>query len=234
MNHTQQHKICTTVRQYVNSIVINSHKNNKTALNRLLESMKYQNLFKQYKVIVCIGGYYENSEYKFETNENITYVECNHNSIDFTGLITICEAFSDLNINFLYLHDTTEVGPRFFDILSKIQIQSESIRLISSRPSMNMGIYSSNCIQNNKDFLMKTKNTTEHLTMKFKSEGVYLEDAIFRNDPTNLALQGTYKESGPSDVYNSGVMRISEYYSCLDLYKYKANWCIKEIYELNL
>ncbi len=70
--------------------------------------------------------------------------------------------------------------------------------------------------------------------MNFKSEAVLLEDTIFKSDPTNLALEGIFKESGPSDVYNSGVMRISEYYSCLDLYNYKANWYLKEIYELNI
>jgi hypothetical protein len=52
------------------------------------------------------------------------------------------------------------------------------------------------------------------------------EDYIFYNDQNNIVLEnydGWY-HSEPTDYYNTGTMRIIEYYPNLDLYKIKANW----------
>ena len=66
-------------------IVINSHIKSEIALNHLLESMKIQTEFKLYDIIIVIGGYYDNyTQYNIEYDENITYIKCRHNSIDFT------------------------------------------------------------------------------------------------------------------------------------------------------
>ena len=61
--------------------------------------------------------------------------------------------------------------------------------------------------------------------MNFKSIN-YTEDYIFYNDNKNFTLDD-YDDriyTGPTNYYNTGTMRIVEYYPNLDLYKIKANW----------
>ena len=90
---------------------------------------------------------------------------------------------------------------------------------------MNIGIYSQQIINKFKDFLLSKKNTDENKCMEFKSIN-YTEDYIFNNDPNNYTLDNydDWNYVGPIDYYNSGVMRIVEYYPNIDLYKIKANW----------
>ena len=72
-------------------IVINSHINGTIALDHLLESMKLYKEFNEYEIIIIIGGYYKNNNYEIKKVDNLTYIYCNHNSIDFTGLIALLE-----------------------------------------------------------------------------------------------------------------------------------------------
>lgn len=90
---------------------------------------------------------------------------------------------------------------------------------------MNIGIYSQNIINKFKDFLLTKKNTCESKCMEFKLVN-YCEDYIFRNDTNNILLDNYdgWNYTGPTDYYNTGTMRIVEYYSNLDLYKIKANY----------
>jgi hypothetical protein len=97
--------------------------------------------------------------------------------------------------------------------------------------SMNMGVYSQRIINTFNDFLMSRKNMNETECMKFKIDGVNYEDFIFNNDSTNIVLDNyncldNWESSftGPTDYYNTGTMRIVEYYPNFDLYKIKANW----------
>jgi len=228
---TNTSKMITHKNDKITKIVINSHKNNKIALEKLLETIGQSNL----NIIVCIGGFYDYNDYKITEDNNITYIYCNHNSIDFTGLITLLELFPNSDDTYIYIHDTCSVGKEFNNIISNISIeQAESVKINQHR-SMNMGIYTSNIIRNNSNFLLKMKNNIEENTQLFKSMAVTHEDYIFNHDPTNICLYPNNREvSGPEDVYNTGVLRIIEYYSALDLYKYKANWFGKQIYELNI
>lgn len=207
-------------------IIINSHNKSNIALEHLLESMKECEEFNDYEIIVFIGGYYNNTEYKTIKKENITYVECNHNSIDFTGLITLSELYSDdINEHYLYLHDTCKVGKNFYKKLKAIDLSNVSSIRINRPHSMNIGIYSQKIINQVKDFLSTKKNTNEKECMKFKSVN-FNEDWIFNNDKNNFVLNNYFRNShtGPLDYYKTGTMRIVEYYENLDLYKIKANW----------
>jgi hypothetical protein len=208
-------------------IVINSHNKSKIALNHILESMKELADFYNYNYIIVIGGYYDNNGYNIKQIDNITYIECNHNSIDFTGLIALLELYND-NIDdyYLYLHDTCKVGKNFYKKIQSINLTNISSIKINKRNSMNMGIYSQQIINNFKDFLLTKKNTNENECMKFKSID-FNEDYIFNNDKSNVLLDKYYGRgfiSGPSDYYGTGTIRIVEYYPNLDLYKIKANW----------
>jgi len=206
-------------------IVINSHTKSNIALQHLLESLKENNI-NYCDVIVVIGGYYNLDNYEIIKDEDITYIHANHNSIDFTGLITLMELYND-NIDeyYVYLHDTCKIGNNFYNKIKSIDLNNVSSIKISKRNSMNIGIYSQRIINDFKDFLLSKKNTNENECMKYKSIN-FNEDYIFKNDKNNIVLDNynDYNYTGPTDYYNTGTMRRVEYYPNLDLYKIKANW----------
>lgn len=210
-------------------IVINSHTKSNIALQHLLDSLK-ENDINYCEVIVVIGGHYDLNNYEITKEENITYIRANHNSIDFTGLITLLELYSDTNEYYLYLHDTCKVGKNFYDKIKSIDLTNVSSLKINRRFSMNIGIYSQKIINKFNNFLLSKKNTNENECMKFKSIN-FNEDYIFKNDPNNKLLDDycgwKYTgpvSSGPTNYYNTGTIRMIEYYPSLDLYKMKANW----------
>lgn len=205
-------------------IVINSHNKSKIALEHLLASLR-ENEFDLFPCIVVIGGHYHLKDYQIIEDNNITYILANHNSIDFTGLITLLELYSDTDNYYLYLHDTCKVGKNFYKKLQSIDLRGVSSIKINKPFSMNIGIYSQNIINQFKDFLLSKKNTDENRCMEFKSIN-YNEDYIFNNDKNNIILDNYNGNqfTGPTDYYKTGTMRIVEYYPNLDLYKIKANW----------
>ena len=207
-------------------IVINSHTKSNIPLTHLLESMKLYDDFNEFEIIIVIGGYYKNYDYEILRDGNITYIHSYHNSIDFTGLITLLELYHE-NIDeyYLYLHDTCKIGENFYKKLKSIDLTNVSSIKINRRFSMNMGVYSQKIINHFRDFLLSKKNVNERDLMTFKTVD-YAEDYIFRNDDNNRVLDNydDWKYTGPVDYYNTGTMRIVEYYPNLDFYKMKANW----------
>ena len=205
-------------------IVINSHAKGNIALQHLLESLK-ENDINYCDVIVVIGGNYNLNNYEISKDENITYIHANHNSIDFTGLITLLELYNNTNEYYVYLHDTCKIGKNFYNKIKSIDLTNVSSIKINKNFSMNIGIYSQKIINEFNDFLLSKKNTNENECMKYKSINCN-EDYIFNNDPNNKLLDNYngWIYTGPSDYYNTGTMRIVEYYPNLDLYKIKANW----------
>lgn len=205
-------------------IVINSHINSNIALQHLLESLK-ENDINYCDVIVVIGGYYDLDNYEITKDENFTYIRANHNSIDFTGLITLLELYNNTNEYYVYLHDTCKIGKKFYDKIKSIDLTDVSSIKINKDFSMNIGIYSQRIINEFKDFLLSKKNTNQNECMRYKSIDAN-EDYIFNNDTNNKLLDNYngWSYTGPTDYYNTGTMRITEYYPNLDLYKIKANW----------
>ena len=207
-------------------IVINSHNKSNVALAHLLESIKIYEEHVEYEIIIVIGGYYNNTDYEIIKEKNITYIHANHNSIDFTGLITLMELYKDnTDEYYMYLHDTCKIGKDFFNKLKLINLTNISSIKINKRFSMNMGIYSQKIINYFNFFLLSKKNTDENKCMEFKTID-YNEDYIFKNDGNNIVLNNYdgWSYTGPTDYYNTGTMRIVEYYPNLDIYKIKANW----------
>lgn len=219
-------------------ILVNSHKNNTIALKCLLDSMKQSTGFEKYEIMVCIGGYYSDPWYTHTVDEeykNITYIHCNHNSVDFTALITVIE-YMNTSDYYLYIHDTCVVGVNFFNILDTLDLTNVSTLRVNDLLSMNIGVYSSRIIHTFRRFLLSQKNTNEALVQQFKlNAGVKKEDYIFNRDGNCKLLnnQGKTSVTGPVDYYKTGILRIVEYYAGLDMYKTKANWHRKRHYELN-
>jgi hypothetical protein len=207
-------------------IVINSHIHSNIALTHLLESLKLCNEYIYYDIIVAIGGYYNIKDYEINKIDNITYIKCNHNSIDYTGLIMLYEVYKDIfqNEHYVYLHDTCKVGKNFLAILNRMDITNVTSIKINKMFSMNIGIYSQKIINEFSDFLLIKKNIDNNKLMEYKL--LSHEDYIFNNDKNNILLDNYngYNATGPTDYYGTGTMRIVEYYPNLDLYKIKANW----------
>ena len=206
-------------------IVINSHSKSNIALQHLLESLK-ENDINYCEIIIVIGGCYDLNDYEITKDKNITYIRANHNSIDFTGLITLLELYyKDIDEYYLYLHDTCKIGKNFYKKLKSIDLTNVSSIKINKNFSMNIGIYSQKIINKFKNFLLNKKNTDESKCMQYKTVD-YNEDYIFNNDNNNKILNNynDWNYTGPTDYYNTGTMRIVEYYPNLDLYKIKANW----------
>ena len=102
-------------------IIINSYIKGHIALKHLLDSFEENKIIDFYDIIVVIGGYYNINDYEISKKGGITYIHCNHNSIDFTGLITLCELFfNDIHEHYLYLHDTCKIGKNFCHKLKAI------------------------------------------------------------------------------------------------------------------
>jgi hypothetical protein len=211
--------------------------------------------YNEYEIFIMMGGYYSNKDYeiirpfrkeavenndsaesaidtgvneKWCKNGNVTIIHCNHNSIDFTGLITLSELYFDnIDEHYLYIHDTSRVGENFFKKLKSIDLTNVSTMKINQAYSMNIGIYSQKIINECKPFLLQKKNTNESECMKFKTVDNN-EDYIFNYDKNNMVLDNFHYDdssyTGPMDYYNTGTMRIVQYYPNLDLYKIKANW----------
>jgi len=207
-------------------IVINSHINSGIALNHLLESLDDC----EYEIIIVIGGYFDLKNYNIYKYKNITYIQANHNSIDFTGLIVLVELYYEVNEYYVYLHDTCKVGKDFYNKIKAIDLTNVSSIKIKKSLSMNIGIYSQKIINQFTDFLLSKKNIDESKCMEYKYTGALCEDYIFKNDCNNITLDNYdgNQHTEPTDYYKTGVMRIVEYYPNLDIYKIKANWFMRD------
>jgi hypothetical protein len=164
---------------------------------------------------------------------NVNRYKCDNDSIDLTGLIAIIE----LNLTsdyWFYIHDTTSVGPKFYEAVHNFE-PGTIAKPLNSGPSMNMGLYSNQLLHDKKDIILSKKNTdlSKESVLNFKSHNVYLEDSLFNEYKGDSYCNG-FQYKPPFDVYGNGVMRIQEYYECVDLYKFKANWYVKDVYEVNL
>lgn len=215
------------------TIVINSYvKNTEVALKKLLNSFPH----KEINLIIFIGGNTA-ADYVIEQSESATTVYCPHNSIDFTGLISLIELEKKLKSfnHFFYLHDTCVAGK---DFISKLKsINKEPSKSYSLKfPSMNMGIYEYEFLIQNKEKILEFKNLShkEKDAQIFKQKCVKSEDFIFKlNEKNHIFLNSKRIVEEPCDYYKTGVLRRVEHYLGLDLYKIKANWSgSKTNYEL--
>jgi len=208
------------------ALVITSHARNATARQECLRSLPSPSPL---PIIVVIGGH--DAHDAFEEN-GVTVVHVTHNSIDFTGLIALLELPALRHDSYFYVHDTTRAGPGFIDrILSLPDYDTASFAL----PSMNIGLYSHAALERHRDTVLGFKNTCE-CDHEHKKLCVAQEDCVFRANRANHVFLTAFRagHGPPQDYYGTGVLRVAEYYACVDLWKLKANWELKETYELGV
>jgi hypothetical protein len=182
-----------------------------------------------------IGGYEENKLIENEDKINLFIV--NHNSIDFTGLISLIE----LNIKSDYwflLHDTTYVGPRFYNFVSTFNYNKCDVVKLNSGVSMNIGSYKQSYIDSIKEDILKFKNNDYSIEsiQNHKKLAVTTEDIFFRTNNQLIYNKTPRRVEGPINFYgkNEDSLRIIEHYDDIDLHKIKANWFNKVNYSLEL
>jgi hypothetical protein len=189
-------------------------------------------------IYVFVGGY---DEYISIPNDyDIKIYGVPHNSIDFTGLISLIELDLE-NEYWFYLHDTCYVGPEFYNKIKNFDypVEFNSVS-VTNGPSMNIGLYKLSIIENNKEKILNKKNKDYSLekTLEWKRLNVMWEDDIIGRGPLFYCNYGLVDR--PQDreefnnIYGTDTKRAIEYFTELDLYKVKANWNPKDQYEINL
>ena len=151
-----------------------------------------------------------------------------HNSFDYTGLITITENRMFNSDYWFLLHDTCKVGPSFLQCVRNFSGNPDKIAL-KHFPSMNIGLYSSKYLDRMRIKLIEVKNqdyTMEGLAF-WKQWGIDNEDyLLWRNGSEPEIYQGgdRWNVIDYENWYGTGQVRRTEYYHALDLYKNKGNW----------
>jgi len=177
-----------------------------------------------------IGGFTHNKQ--INTNPNI--YEVNHNSMDFTGLISVLDF--DLKADFWFLlHDTVYVGKSFYNKILSYDYNFDTISLTRNGKSMNMGAYKQSYLESIRNLLMGHKNQNYDLDSihDTKRKAVSTEDC-FIHIPKRNFYTANIRYEGPIDFYKNNVPRIIEHFDDIDLHKIKANWIAKPQYEINL
>lgn len=224
-------------------LVLNSHKNNGHALEHLLESLEKCPEYAHVDITVVIGGHATYSIRHVERHKTptifktITYVESPYNAIDYNGLLALIDLPELHRKAYFYLHDTTRAGPAFLKRLMKIPHNTSSASF--RWPSMNIGYYSHDLVEKHKEILQSFRNRdieSEKVAQELKAKCVEHEDCIFKlnDDHIFFSLDSPLVLGEPHDYYGTSTQRILEYYASMDLYKVKANWYGKPVYELRV
>jgi len=145
-----------------------------------------------------------------------------HNSIDFTGLVSVVDLKIESDRWFL-LHDTTYVGTDFY---CKVKEKKSSSKVIdmSQLFSKNMGSYSQEYLNEitptllerykNKD--LSIESTREFKAMNVKTENIFLKAEEFFNMEKPIITEHKI------DFYGTNTPRSIQYYPGVDLYKVQS------------
>lgn len=217
-------------------IVINSNfRFYEKSLPVLFSSIKE----KDHNIEVIIGG--SPWEYKKEVRDNINYHFVNYDNTVFTSLIFVKdhpEIVSDQPF-YLYIHDTTLLGPLFFEKLrasldlkqknyeskEDFEKNATNFRLTSDGLSMDMGLYRSDyfLIKQRADLLPEKNTDLSEESMKMNKKLAYENEDICVRQTESLQTEERIVTEIPSP-YGTDVKRIQEYFPGLDFYKFKGNW----------
>ena len=63
----------------------------KNTLSRC-ESLRILPEFKEYEIIIIVGGNYNHAAYEIDKVANVTYIRAQQNSMNFTGLIALLQS----------------------------------------------------------------------------------------------------------------------------------------------
>ena len=196
----------------------------KTSLPILLPSLIESGIHHD-DIHVFIGGY---DEYHKEINEGIHYHFVNHNSLDNTALIEICDKEIESEYWFI-IHDTCKVGDNFKTLLYNIPEDKPDKIALRNCPSMCIGTYSYKFLMSNKERIMSIKNTDYSIEgiKNVKLWAINNEDyLLWKTNPLPIVYNNIHNWEIKDYInwYGTDTIRRTEYYPSLDLYKNKSNW----------
>jgi hypothetical protein len=185
---------------------------------------------------VFSAGY---KEYQYQKTQMYHYHKLDHNSYEYSPLITIVERQLESEYWFL-IHDTCIVGPNFKNIVYSIPESRPEKMALTCRPSMSIGSYRYDYLMSDevRNKLLQIKNTdySKESMMKWKFWGVDAEDYILHKTepPAHFYSPELQQPHGLDFVvvdynnwYGTDVVRRTEYFRTLDLFKNKSNWTAK-------
>ena len=185
-------------------------------------------------IYVFVGGYDINQGYK-KISPDYNKFSAPHNSIDFTGLISILEMNIKSDYWFL-LHDTSYVGGNFFNEIKKYNYTNKDTVALTFDTSMNIGAYKWEYLLNKRDEILTYKNNDNTFAglQSYKRKLIENEDCFLKPKIHFYTNENRQRLGPPTDYYNNSTPRIIEYFPKIDYYKIKANWELRPTYEIKL
>ncbi len=196
-------------------------------------------------IILVVGGIEDEIETTYVNEDNINICFVKYNSFDLTSLIFISNNLNKFESNhYFLLHDTCLVGPNFKKLAENFK-EIDLVKTLRNGISLNIGMYSKKCIEENEDFLntLKFYPKTYNELQKTKEIFVVNEDVIFKKYPnfcyhnnyigtkSDLLTVNDLRYHFPSSVYEPYFKKLEEskisrqigYSNLLDFYKFQAN-----------
>jgi hypothetical protein len=200
----------------INFLVSSHISSHKKHAEKLIKSLLKCGV-KNDQILVVVGG----AEFEQTIRKNnITYAYVNHNSYDHTGLIYLLES-NNTNPWWWVLHDTTEVGSNFLNLIAKRGCTHDHIA-IGDEGWLNMGLFSLKFITECKNYILSLKNCSK--LRAILSERVYPK----LTESSSYCGRHGFSFLAHRDVYGDGVIRRVIYYPEIDLYKYQSFYIEKK------
>lgn len=227
-------------------ILINSHIRNIEAQRVLLESIPAT---LHSRTVVAVGGC--NSTERLFQQGGVWYLQVQHNSIDFTGLVAVLEhrdllqhALGPSIAGAFTLHDTMSFGKRTAEILANMSLEelnstralTGSARSDKYQSSMNMGFYTLDALDSVARELLHWRGPTDGnplAELAAKKHQIGTEGSLFlsiSNTCNGTCIASSFCRHAitlPNYTFQydgSKHIRRVLYFPELDLYKYKANF----------
>ncbi|NJO30622.1 MAG: hypothetical protein HC874_26080 [Richelia sp. SL_2_1] len=169
-------------------------------------------------IMVVFGG--NKDSMIMNPSNGVIRINTTHNSFDYTAIIEFLELeffFEYKNYSHIFtLHDTMEFGNSTDKLIKTANPDMWCTAVWGGQ--CNLMLLKTEYIIQSKDLILSWKNCTKGDAIKYEGE-------LFRLCPENkrTAYPGTYEILGTQKPYN-GVDRLVEYYTGIDLKKYKANY----------
>lgn len=212
-------------------LISSSYGYQKTTLPMLLDSLPAQNKQTRIIVTICNSPTTEKRDVYLKNNIPIRCYYVEWNAWEFSSLIVAQTIMKKDEYGFL-LHDTCKAGPRFHEIVSTFQPAGVDVVDVYNG-YCNFGLYRGSYLESQCEFLKSCIGIT-------KQDAIDLEFKLWeyaqtgKRFPPQTEDHVDYKRLPIEDVYKTGHPRLVEHYRNVDLYKFKANWSRKSIYDVGV
>lgn len=188
--------------------IINSHVSYSTPLKTLLASMHgVKNVF------VYVAGA-ELTSHAVIDNHTFYYVQ--HNSFDYTGLIEFVQHPIPFITHVFCLQDTMVFGANSSWLIKQVDPMADATAAFGGQ--CNLVLYDVRYLLSKKDEIISRRNLS-------KAESIQREGELWRTAVNRQYYHNSsYKTFSIHRPYGTDVPRMLEYYTAVDIHKYKSCW----------